>query len=42
MDIDPKDLLDSARAAAEQKEARVARLNAAVAVCWRACGRSRL
>jgi len=32
MDIDPKDLIDSARQASEQREARAARLNAAVAI----------
>jgi len=32
MDIDPKDLLETARQASEQREARAARLNAAVAV----------
>lgn len=32
MDIDPKDLIEQARSATEQKEARAARLNATVAV----------
>jgi hypothetical protein len=32
MDIDPKDLLETAKAAAEEREARKARLNAAVAI----------
>ncbi|MGC4062288.1 MAG: DUF4337 family protein [Aquabacterium sp.] len=32
MDIDPKDLIESAKAATEEREARKARLNAAVAI----------
>src|SRR6266581_154250 len=32
MEIDPKDVIETARAANEQREARAARLNAAVAI----------
>src|SRR5258706_19265 len=32
MDIDPKDIVETAKAATEQTEARAARLNAAVAI----------
>jgi hypothetical protein len=32
MDLDPKDIIETAKAASEQREARAARLNAAVAV----------
>jgi hypothetical protein len=32
MDIDPKDIIETARQANEQREARSARLNAAVAI----------
>ncbi len=32
MDVDPKDIIENAKAAAEEREARAARLNAAVAI----------